>query len=73
MDTPACTLPVSLLRLPDVLRRTGLSRSMVYQLAAAGEFPAPVRLTPKTSAWRSDDLDSWIASRCSTRATGQVA
>jgi prophage regulatory protein len=56
-------LDVRLLRLPDVLRRVGLSRSMVYQLAADGRFPAPVRLTSRTSAWRSDDVQAWIDSR----------
>ena len=58
---PDCTTSdVRLLRLPDVLRRVGLSRSTVYQLAASGRFPAPVRLSPRTSAWRSDDVQAWI-------------
>ena len=52
-----------ILRLPEVLVRVGLSRSTVYQLMAAGDFPASVRLTPNAVGWRSDDIDGWIASR----------
>ena len=55
-----------ILRLPEVLARVGLSRSTVYQLMAAGDFPASVRLTPHSVGWRSDDIDAWIASRART-------
>lgn len=72
MDTHASARTpsdVRLLRLPDVLDRVGLSRSMVYSLAAAGQFPAPVRLSSRTSAWRSDDVQAWIDSRQPTAPT----
>ena len=55
-----------ILRLPEVLARVGLGRSTVYQLMAAGDFPASVRLTPNSVGWRSDDIDAWIASRVRT-------
>lgn len=53
----------SLLRLPDVARLTGLRRSSIYALVARGQFPRPVKLTRVASAWRSDELAAWIASR----------
>ena len=49
-----------------MLARVGLSRSTVYQLMAAGDFPASVRLTRNSVGWRSDDIDAWIASRVRT-------
>ncbi len=52
-----------ILRLPEVLARVGLRRSAVYQLMAAGHFPASVRLTPNSVGWRSDDIEAWITSR----------
>ena len=55
-----------ILRLPEVLARVGLSRSTVYQLMAAGDFPGSVRLTRNSVGWRSDDIDAWIASRVRT-------
>lgn len=59
--TPLLPRPaVRLLRLPDVRVQVGLSRSMVYQLIAAGQFPAPIALTRTTRAWRSDEIAAWI-------------
>lgn len=52
-----------LLRLPEVRARTGLSRSSVYRLAARGQFPGGVKLTPHSTAWPERDVDAWIASR----------
>jgi prophage regulatory protein len=41
----------SLLRLPRVLERTGLSRTHLYRLAARGAFPTPVKISERASAW----------------------
>lgn len=49
-----------LLRLYDVRRRTGLSRSALYRLIAAGQFPHPIRLTERTSAWPDHVVQAWI-------------
>ena len=53
----------SILRLPAVCARTSLSRSTVYDRMARGDFPRPVKLTPKSIGWRSSDIDQWIESR----------
>ncbi len=50
----------SLLRTPDVERRTGLKKSKLYQLMAAGEFPKPIRLTEKAVAWPESEVTHWI-------------
>lgn len=34
-----------LVRLPGVIRMTGLGRSTIYRLMAERKFPAPVKLT----------------------------
>lgn len=57
MSTP------SLLRLKAVMALTGLCRTNVYRLEAAGAFPARVKLSERASAWRSDEVEAWIASR----------
>lgn len=51
---------VTLLRLPQVERKTGFKKSKIYQMLAASEFPAPVRLGSRCVAWRSDEVDQWI-------------
>lgn len=52
-----------LLRLPAVVKLTGLGRSTIYRLAAEGRFPCPVRIASRAVAWRRTDLDRWSASR----------
>lgn len=57
-----------LLRLPEVLSLTGLSRATLERLILAGDFPMPVRPTPCTRAWRSDEVAAWIDARPRVRA-----
>lgn len=52
-----------LLRMPAVMRMTGLGRSTIYRLIAERKFPSPVRLGPRAVAWRRADLDQWSDSR----------
>lgn len=51
---------MQLLRLPDVLRQTGVSRSSIYARIRAGQFPRPIALGPRTSAWLATDVTAWI-------------
>ncbi|NLZ17122.1 MAG: AlpA family transcriptional regulator [Desulfobulbaceae bacterium] len=57
----------TLLRRPEVERRTGLSRSSVYALAKEGKFPSPVSLGPRTVAWVAEEVDAWIEERIQQR------
>ncbi len=52
-----------LMRLPEVLQFTGLPRSTVYAMTNKGNFPKPVKLSERSSAWRSDEIQAWIESR----------
>lgn len=57
----AAGAPETLLRLPEVKRRTGLSRSTIYARAAAGTFPKGVPMGGNVTGWRESEIDSWIA------------
>ena len=61
----------SILKQPEVSRRTGLSRSSIYRLEASGEFPSRVKLSESASGWLSDEVQAWIESR--PRAVAQKA
>ena len=52
---------------PEVEAATGLSRSSLYRLAAAGEFPRPIRLGPRAVGWRADEIAAWIEQRTAER------
>lgn len=54
---------IRMMRMPQVVQTTGLARSTIYKLIAKREFPNPVKLTTKSVAWSSIDIESWIASR----------
>ncbi|MCY3734612.1 MAG: AlpA family phage regulatory protein [Chloroflexi bacterium] len=49
-----------LLRLKDVVERTALSRATIYDMMAAGRFPQPVRVGPKSNRWWLSELDSFL-------------
>ena len=55
-----------MLRLPAVLKVTGLGRSTVYRMVAEHTFPAPVKLAKRAVGWRHDDVQQWTAGRPST-------
>lgn len=48
-----------LLRLPAVVRQTGLSRSTIYRLMAIRHFPLPVKLASRAVGWRRSDVERW--------------
>lgn len=50
-----------LLRLPEVIERTGLSRSSLYQRINQGTFPRPIKLGQRASAWPLSEIDQWVA------------
>ncbi len=56
-----------LLRLPQVMERTLLGRSTIYEMMEAGAFPKPVKLNVRTNAWVESEIDEWVAERISAR------
>ncbi len=50
----------TLLRLPGVLQRVPVSRATWWAGVKTGRFPQPVKLGPRTTCWRSADIDTLI-------------
>ncbi len=55
-----------LIRLPDVIATTGLSRSTIYARIALGSFPKQIALGPRLVAWAESDIQNWIADQVTT-------
>ena len=55
--------PTRFLRLPEVMARTGLSRSTIYVRLAAGCFPRPVALGGRAVGWIEAEIEEWVAER----------
>src|SRR4029453_13993108 len=53
----------TILRLPDVKRRTGLSRSTIYLRIMQGTFPKPVSLGGRAVGWLEAEVQQWLQRR----------
>lgn len=52
---------LELLRVSDVLSLVSVSRSSWWSGVKSGRFPAPLKLGPRTTVWRRDDIKKLIA------------
>lgn len=52
-----------LLRMPEVRRAVGLSRSTIYDLEARGLFPRRVALSERAVAWKASEVQAFIKAR----------
>jgi predicted DNA-binding transcriptional regulator AlpA len=60
-ERPAPALPQDgFLRVKQVLCFIPISRSGWWAGVASGRYPKPVRLGPKTTAWRASDIKALI-------------
>lgn len=57
------TSTLRVLRLKNVIHKTGLSRSTIYLHLKSGEFPPSICLGSKSIGWLESDIDNWITSR----------
>jgi len=56
-----------ILRLKDVIEKTGLARSTIYKYVGAGTFPEPVPLGGRTVGWLDSEVHEWIAEKVRSR------
>lgn len=54
---------MSILKIDDVMKLTGLGRSTIYILAKQGKFPRPVKLSVRSSGWFEKDVAEWLESK----------
>lgn len=59
--------PRTILRIDVVLRRSGLKRTMLYDLIAKGQFPKQVPLGARAVGWYEDEVDEWVRNRDSAK------
>lgn len=57
----------NLLRLPQVMERTSLRRSTIYEMMKRGEFPRPIKASARSNAWLPTEVDKFIADRIADR------
>ncbi len=52
-----------MLRPPEVMARTGLSRTTIWRRVKAGKFPAPLVLGENSIGWTAQSIEDWLKSR----------
>jgi len=62
-----------ILKLPEVVKTTGLARSTIYKLINEDRFPKQIKLTSFSSGWIKSEVDYWIDERIAvSRVSGAV-
>ena len=54
---------IRLLRLPQVIDRTGLGKTKLYELQKDGLFPMRIKITAHAVAWVEEEVETWIAGK----------
>jgi prophage regulatory protein len=57
---PVPAHPLRLIRLAEVKRRTGMSRSTIYRWMRADKFPRSHCIGGYIAAWSEAEIDAWI-------------
>jgi prophage regulatory protein len=58
-----------LIKLSEVVKVTGLSRSRIYQLINEGGFPENVPLGGRAVAWVESEVQQWIGGAINRRGS----
>jgi prophage regulatory protein len=66
-------MAITILRLPVVRARTGLSRSTIYLRISDGSFPLPVSLGARAVGWLESEIEEWITRKIlESRAAARI-
>lgn len=57
-----------ILRIHVVIQRTGLSRSVIYEMMRKGSFPHSVKISSRSIGWREEEIDLWLDSLVSNKS-----
>jgi prophage regulatory protein len=59
---------VKILRLAAVVKKTGLSRAMLYKLMKNGAFPLNIHISMRSVGWVDSEVENWMEDRLKLRA-----
>ena len=64
-------MSTKILKLHDVVAKTGLSRSTIYRWISEGRFPAPLKLGTgsdvRASGWIEEEIENFLEQRIQAR------
>jgi prophage regulatory protein len=57
-----------MIRLPEAIQLTGLSKSSIYRLEKLGQFVPRVKLSARATGWSLAAINSWMENRAASLA-----
>ena len=64
-------MAITILRLPAVISRTGLSRSTIYLRMAQDNFPKPISLGDRAIGWVDIEIETWLEQQIESSRSGK--
>lgn len=65
------TKAITFLRAAEVMKRTSLSRTTMFEMIEAGQFPRQVKLGARCAAWIEGEVESWMQERIAASRSQQ--
>jgi prophage regulatory protein len=59
--------PLRMLRLSQVVKKTGLGKTSIYELQKGGRFPKSVHLTGHSVRWIEAEVETWLVQQAQAR------
>lgn len=53
-------MSMKLIRIKEVMSRTGLGKSTIYKYMKLGRFPQQIKLSARASVWVESEIEAWI-------------
>jgi prophage regulatory protein len=64
--------PERILRIKEILTRTGFTQSTLYRKIAGGSFPQQVKISIRYAGWRASAVKRWMMNQRSGSRTWKV-
>lgn len=61
-----------IIRLNEVINRTGLGKTSLYKFIKAKTFPQPIALGERAVGWVEAEVDQWITARINERDLSKI-
>lgn len=61
-----------IIRLNEVINRTGLGKTSLYKFIKAKTFPQPIALGERAVGWVEAEVDQWITARINERDFSKI-
>jgi len=56
-----------IMRLKEVIEKTGLAKTTIYNLISQGEFPKQIDLGARSVGWVDTEIEEWLLSKIELR------